>query len=222
MSRAKKEFEVSLSEVTKLVVELIPSHSDLIGLSQLAAQLKVAGWLMATAQERVLAPWEPALEHHERPPWADHESTNRGKCRVTAINYGPPLVIGLTPPEHLLGNLSAVALVIYGIKRIWGVQTELRNHRAEIHRGLSRAREIADQVEMEALPAVEALRTAREMHRDRSRQDLDSEIIAAGHNAKAELGLVDLQHEWANETCFSIERQRTQLWRGRSAVWTWD
>lgn len=218
-SGPEQDFEVSLSEVTHLVVELVPSETSLVGPGQLAAQLKVADWLLATTRECAISP-TGAFETGV--PWLDRRDDYELKCGVAEVRYGPPLVIGLEPPEYLLGNLAAVALAIYGIKRIWGVQTEFRNHRAEVQSGLSRAQEMANGIEMEAIPAAETLRSAQEQHRNNSRKGLDPEVISAAQEAKRQLTVIDSRYSWDEETCFSIERRRTRLWRGRSAIWTWD
>jgi hypothetical protein len=53
------------------------------------------------------------------------------KIPVARLSYASPLEVGLVVSQAVLASVSALSALIYGVKRLYGLDLELRTHREE-------------------------------------------------------------------------------------------
>jgi hypothetical protein len=66
---------------------------------------------------------------------------------VRMVHFGSPLIAELSVFRDVTKDAGALALLIYGLKRAWGIDLELRAHRADMRRRFIEAEHLADVAE---------------------------------------------------------------------------
>jgi len=66
---------------------------------------------------------------------------------VRRVRYASPLEVALVVPAAILVTKSALALLLFGVKRVYGYDLELRAHREEQRAAFYDARALAEEAE---------------------------------------------------------------------------
>lgn len=70
-----------------------------------------------------------------------------GDTVVAGLHYASPLEFSLAVSQFVLGSVSALSALIYGIKRIYGLDLEMKAHREEQRAKFEKAKEEANRAE---------------------------------------------------------------------------
>jgi hypothetical protein len=70
-------------------------------------------------------PWAP------EPTLLDHIRTSAPEVEVFRLKYASPLEIGLVVGQAIIASVSALSALVYGVKRLYGLDLELKTHRAD-------------------------------------------------------------------------------------------
>jgi hypothetical protein len=120
--------------------------------------------------------------------------------KVSRVHFGSPLITSVELGREIAASVGAIAFLIYGLKRIWGLDLELKTHREEM-----RAR------------FVEAKRRAGDAQ---SRIDT-AEALATAEKLKEEIARIDNAQGWGDQASISADGV-TRMWDGNQATWQID
>ena len=113
-------------------------------LSCLAELLALSRWTAFVLHDDGFAVW-PALFH--APPLRRALASLSSNIGVRRMRYNSPAEIALIVPAVIIGSKAALALLTFGLKRIYGLDLELRVHREELRAAFFDARTKAEQAE---------------------------------------------------------------------------
>gem|GEM_PF-4759009 len=100
---------------------------------------------MATIDQRgqLRAPVQPAALSS----YIDEQAL---EIRVARLSYASPLEVSLVVGQIVLGSVSALSALIYAVKRLYGLDLELKTHREERRAEFTAAQHLASLVQREA------------------------------------------------------------------------
>jgi hypothetical protein len=204
-----------------LQVELIPSRSlyrDGVHLIDVSGELETLEWLCSSAA--AVASMADSFGGEE--PF----ESRRWRLRPVLIraHYGSPLVAVLGIPEMIAVHVSAVGLLVCGLKYVWGLDLELRSHREEQRTRFYKAREAA----LRAEAKLEALHKELDVQLDPlARHRRRGSVLAAREAARREMEELKQKFEalskelgWGDGTARQMVDKRTVKWEGEEAVWS--
>lgn len=106
-------------------------------------ELILLGRLTAIAEYASISPSPKVSEHR----LANRLSYQAHRVPVARLSYSSPLEVGLVVSQAALASVSALSALIYGIKRLYGLDLELRTHRAERRVQFLAAQQLAKHME---------------------------------------------------------------------------
>ena len=165
-----------------------------------ARQVERMGWLVGLAGAI-------ATNHLvDAPP---DRRAKKWEPELVRAHYGSPLEGILAISAELGGHLAAMAFLIYGVKRLWGIDLELKTHREELRKRYFEASEKAELARWKAEKAIGQGRRGE---------------VALSRRARRELGRLDREQGWGKGASADVERMKEapRNWIGDEAVWFFD
>lgn len=128
---------------SSLTISLAPIPSSMLLVGALNDELKrLASIIVAAEETQADAPRE--TEAPDRRRSIDERSADVG---IRRLRYQSPLEIALAVPAVLLGSQATLAALIFGVRRIYGADLEIRTHRHELRAAFFEARKRARDAE---------------------------------------------------------------------------
>jgi hypothetical protein len=97
----------------------------------------------------VMSVLDPVEEQERDTYWAFLETHGAHATIVRRLQLGSPFEVLLVVPPLAAAAVPSVALLFYGIKRVFGLDLELRIHRAKLRAELAKAQRLAREAEAE-------------------------------------------------------------------------
>lgn len=212
---------------SSLHIELQP-RADSVGPFELARQIENLGWLCGIAHAS-------AVDHAIS--WDKPEDDVQGYQPVLRhARFGSPVSLLVELPGPLLSGVASMSLLIYGVKRIWGLRLEFRTHREEQVARFRKAALAAEEAgmkleDLERLRMETVIRGATE-EREKFRvegkpqQPSRADSVRRVRDAEREFqrGIDEMAkgRGWSPSAINRIERMRTPAWEPKSATWFLD
>jgi hypothetical protein len=135
---------VELSDLRAHIPELRfrPTVEAVTGVLWLTSELITIAIYLATE-----APPNEPVSPHRTDVLDEYVKAYAGDTVVTGLSYASPLEITWGVSQAVLGSVSAFSALIYGIKRIYGLDLELKAHREEQRAKFEKAKEEATRIE---------------------------------------------------------------------------
>lgn len=162
-----------------------------------AHALTTAGWLVGLARGTALREGRDTAPTREADALAPE---------LVKVQYGSPLVLLMQLPEEVCRDVIALSVVVYGVKRLWGIPLEVRTHLEEQRARLFEAQERALLAEQKLLEARVNARAPLAKPPDRKLAAIDRDLL------------------WDKGTMRGIEGRlpRNSKWKGDQATWLVD
>lgn len=215
------------SYTSTLQIELAPSDSGEVHPRDLIRPFETLEFLCSNA----------AAVGSAAEDWGEEPLESRAKrlCPVVvSAQYGSPMLAVLGLPEIIAAHVSAMGLLICGLKYVWGLDLELRSHREEQRARFYAAREEA----LRAKDQLEELEGTLDLHGEgsihylawreaaegrRKEEFLKEELAEELDNLNQKFEALSRDLGWDSETAFKLTRRRkTEQWRGEEAIWSLD
>jgi hypothetical protein len=197
------------SFTSTLEIELLAT--EVVRPKDLAQPLENLEWLCATA-----AALASSAEDFGEEPFSSR--ARRLRPTLVRVRYGSPFVALLSVPEVIAAHASAMALLICGLKYLWGFDLELRSRREEQRARFYEAQEEALRARMKLQEFIEARNLSvyeASIPLGGAIEDEDAEIEGHAKNLSKELG-------WPDDTVARLTQQKREKWTGEEAVWLLD
>jgi len=159
--------------------------------SDVAGQLVNLGWLVGLCH---------AVASQDEIKKRPIEHVDEFDPMLFKAEYGSPLVLLVELPRAIVLDVGAMALLIYGLKRLWTLPLEIRTH-----------------VEEKRALFLEAQRRAMEAE-DRLKDAIENS------GTRRAFKDVDRNEGWGDRTTSEIEKRRAagRRWVGQEATWLSD
>ncbi len=175
-----------------------------------------------------------ALPRWESPSLHEIKTSPTLEPPIIGLRYGSPFEAAIQLAEPVLETVAAVSAVIYTIKRLWKLPTELRTHSQEVEAKFleaetkaTLAKSLRDEVQ-ETYRRRDAMMGSSRRHAyadagedvlNARLERLDTQGVANREKRKRDLWDLDAENGWPQGTILQIEELPTPSWVGRSASW---
>lgn len=193
--------------------------------NELATQLRTVAWLVGVAHARARG---------SDPHWEFERGLKRFEPPVREVHFASPLSLLVEMPLPILGSISAMSLLIYGVKRIWGLPLEFRTHHEEQRAQFSAAAARAVEAEERFADAKERMYARFREAEDRRRSELEptrpTSVFQDPQYAKDSRDAAELFDQevsdasedlgWGSPILREIDSSRpSPHWKGTAATW---